>query len=110
VGRRNIGRLRIGDAEGALELVRLLATTVLAWVRPRHDLGTLCRECLDHLIVLDEHHLSLVLREFVGYHNRERPHRTLGLQTPETTLRPATGPFRSHPILNGLHHVYQRAA
>jgi len=42
--------------------------------------------------------------------NQERPHRTLGLQTPEVRPRPTTGPIRSHPVLNGLHHIYERAA
>src|SRR5262249_9693612 len=73
-------------------------------------IGTCRRACLDHLIVLDEHHLSSVLSEFVGYYHRERPHRTLGLQTPEAKARPATGPIRSRPVLNGLHPVDQRAA
>ncbi len=63
-----------------------------------------------HIIVLDEQYLMSVLREFVAYYNQERPHRTLGLQTPESTLRPVTGPIRSQLVLNGLHHVYQRAA
>jgi hypothetical protein len=45
-------------------------------------IGTLRRECLDHVIVLDEQHLRSVLAEFVRYYNQERPHRTLGLQTP----------------------------
>jgi hypothetical protein len=52
------------------------------------SLGTLRRECLDHLIVLDEQHLASVLHECVAYYNRERPHRTLGLQTPEPRRRP----------------------
>jgi putative transposase len=73
-------------------------------------IGTLRRECLDHLIVLDEQHLSRVLREFVAYYNQERAHRTLGLQTPEPSERPLIGPIRSRPVLNGLHHVYERAA
>jgi len=73
-------------------------------------IGTLRRECLDHIIVLDEQHLMAVLREFVAYYNQERPHRTLGLQPPESRQRSVTGPIRSHPILNGLHHVYERAA
>jgi transposase InsO family protein len=73
-------------------------------------IGTLRRECLDHLIVLDEQHLASVLTEFVRYYNQDRPHRTLGLQTPEPRLRPVTGPIRSRPVLNGLHHVYDRAA
>jgi len=46
----------------------------------------------------------------VGYYNQERPHRTLGLETPERSLRPVTGLLRSHPVLNRLHHVYERAA
>jgi putative transposase len=45
-------------------------------------IGTLRRECLDHVIVLDEQHLASVLAEFVRYYNQERPHRRLGLQTP----------------------------
>jgi transposase InsO family protein len=55
-------------------------------------------------------HVLSVLREFVGYYNAERPHRTLGLQTPEPRLLPTTGPIRSRPVLNGLHHAYERAA
>ena len=73
-------------------------------------IGTLRRECLDHVIVLDEQHLTSILREFFAYYNQERPHRTLGLQTPERRLRPTTGPVRSRPVLYGLHHVYERAA
>jgi len=73
-------------------------------------LGTLRRECLDHIIVLDEQHLMAVLRAFVAYCKQERPHRTLGLHTPDPMLRPVPGPIRSHPVLNGLHHVYERAA
>jgi transposase InsO family protein len=73
-------------------------------------IGTLRRECLDHVIVLDQQHLASVLSEFVAYYNRERPHRSLGLQTPEWRLRPVAGPIRSRPVLNGLHHRYERAA
>ena len=73
-------------------------------------IGTLGRECLDHLIVVDEQHLRSVLAEFVAHYNRERPHRTLGLQTPEHRSRSATGSIRSRPVLNGLHHIYDRAA
>ena len=51
-----------------------------------------------------------VLREFVAYYNLERPRWSLGLQTPEPTPRPVTGPIQSHPILNGLHHIYKCAA
>jgi transposase InsO family protein len=73
-------------------------------------IGTLRRECLDHVIVRDEQHLRSVLTDFVRYYNQDRPHRTLGLQTPEPRPRPTTGPIRSRPVLNGLHHTYERAA
>jgi transposase InsO family protein len=73
-------------------------------------IGTLRRECFDHLIVLDEQHLASVLKEFVSYYNQDRPHRTLGLQTPQLKERPSTGIVRSRHVLNGLHHIYERAA
>ena len=73
-------------------------------------IGTLRRECLDHVLILDEPHLRSVLTEFVQYYNHERPHRTLGLQMPEPEPRSTTGPIRSRAVLNGLHHVYERAA
>ncbi len=79
-------------------------------------IGTLRRECLDHVIVLDyvivldEQHLRSLLAEFVRYYNQVRPHRTLGLQTPHLKVRPTTGVVRSRPMLNGLHHIYERVA
>jgi len=73
-------------------------------------IGTLRRECLDHVIVLNEQHLSAVLTEFVRYYNVERPHRTLHMETPEPRARSAIGPVRSRPVLHGLHHAYERAA
>jgi transposase InsO family protein len=73
-------------------------------------IGTLRRECLDHLIVLNEQHLVSVLAEFVRYYNQDRPHRALGLQPPKLSPCPTAGPIRSRPVLNGLHHVYERAA
>ena len=73
-------------------------------------IGTLRRECLDHLIILNEQHLRSVLAEFVEYYNLKRSHRTLSLQTPVQVPRAVEGPVRSRPVLGGLHHVYERAA
>ena len=72
--------------------------------------GSLRRECLDHIIILGERHLSTVLTEFVAYYNHDRPHRTLGLETPVSSVRSLSGEVRSRPILGGLHHAYERAA
>ena len=96
---------------------RLGIETLLSPVRaPRANavaervIGTLRRECLDPLIILNERHLRVALREFVRYYNADRPHRSLGLETPRAAWRPAVGPIRSRPVLGGLHHVYERAA
>jgi transposase InsO family protein len=104
--------------QGFVERARGLGVeTVLTPVRaPRANavaervVGTLRRECLDHLVILNEAHLRAVLAEFTRYYNRERPHRTLALGTPILVVRATAGPIRSRPVLGGLHHVYERAA
>ena len=73
-------------------------------------IGTLRRECLEYMIMLDEQHLRLVLSEYVGCYNRDRRHRTLGLPTPEPRPRPTIGRIRSRPVQHGLHYFYERAA
>jgi len=71
---------------------------------------TIRTECLDHLIVIDERHLRVVLGEFADYYNRDRPHRSLGLQSPLPGSVRVRGRVVSRPVLGGLHHVYARAA
>jgi transposase InsO family protein len=73
-------------------------------------IGTLRRECLDHLLVLNEQHLRAVLAEFVADYHRDRPHRTLRLEPPRLARRSPTGPIRVRRVLGGLHHAYERAA
>ncbi len=78
-------------------------------------LGSVRRECLDHLVVLGEAHLRRVLREYVAYFNTARPHQGLQQLVPEPpgvhALRSGVvGPVRALPVLGGLHHTYQRAA
>ncbi len=72
--------------------------------------GTFRRECLDHLIVLNERQLRSLLREFVAYYNGDRPHRSLALEAPEVRDRRQPGKLVCRPILGGLHHSYERAA
>ncbi len=76
-------------------------------------LGNVRRECLDHLIILSERHLRRVLREYVAYFNRARPHQGLGQALPEPPLEEQAdtpGQIRVIPVLGGLHHTYQRVA
>jgi putative transposase len=78
-------------------------------------IGTLRRECLDNVIVLDDLYAERVLREYVRYYHG-RPHRGLRMQAPAgARWLPPTGPVsttgvRSKPVLGGLHHEYAIAA
>jgi transposase InsO family protein len=72
--------------------------------------GTVRRECLDHVIIVNERHLEAVLHEFVDYYNGHRPHRSLGFEAPRPAVVARRGRVVSRPILVGLHHVYARAA
>ena len=73
--------------------------------------GTLRRECLDHLIIINERHLRLVLKEYAAHYNQGRPHRSLGLvppnEPPVRVVAPDGGRVKAHPVLGGLHHEYQ---
>jgi transposase InsO family protein len=72
--------------------------------------GTLRRECFDHVVVVNEAHLRALLTGFLAYDNRDRPHRALRLETPDPVTRPTVGPIRRRAVLGGLHQVYERAA
>lgn len=67
---------------------------------------TLCNECLDCLIILNEPDLRAVLVVFVHYYNTERPHRSLVLGTPRPAVRPTAGSVHSRSVLGSLHHIY----
>jgi len=73
-------------------------------------LGSLRRECLDHVLVLDARHLQRVVAEYVRYHNAPRPHQGIRHQTPVPADRPAEGNIVALPVLGGLQHEYRRAA
>jgi transposase InsO family protein len=79
-------------------------------------IGTIRRECLDWLILLNEGHLHHVLREWVAHYNRGRPHSSLGPGIPDGhAIKPVLSGHRireghhvvAAPILGGLHHEYR---
>ena len=78
-------------------------------------LGSVRRECLDHLFVLHEKQLQRVLTAYVQYFNQARPHQGIRQQIPERYGR-AVPPHRDDgkilalPVLGGLHHDYRRSA
>ena len=83
------------------------------WQNPIAErvLGTLRRECLDHMIILNEKHLYSVLYEYINdYYNVSRTHMSLEKDSPVPRPAQANGKIVSKPILGGLHHVYSRVA
>jgi len=71
-------------------------------------IGSLRRECLDHIIVLGEMHLRRVLKSYADYYNCVRTHRSLDKDAPVTRQIQRIGSIKSHAILGGLHHHYAR--
>ncbi len=118
--------IRDNDSKFGPAFARVAAATGIterrtAYRAPRQNatcerfLGSVRRECLDHVLVLGEAHLRRVLREYAHYFNRDRPHQGLTQQVPEAP-QAGTSPIRPHggvraiPILGGLHHAYAKAA
>ncbi|MCP5041003.1 MAG: transposase family protein [bacterium] len=78
-------------------------------------LGSVRRECLDHVLVLGERQLRRILREYVeSYFNSARPHQGLSQRIPAATasrsVLQARGKVVALPLLGGLHHDYPLAA
>jgi hypothetical protein len=71
-------------------------------------IGSIRRECLDHVIVSGEAHLGRILKSYADYYNSVRTHRSLDKDAPISRPIHQTGIIRSHPILGGLHHHYVR--
>ena len=71
-------------------------------------IGSIRRECLDHVIVLNADHLRRLLGAYADYCNADRTH--LGLDKDAPDFRPieAEGEIVSRPVLGGLHHRYGR--
>ena len=90
--------------------------------------GSVRRECLDHLLVLGNRQLMRALVEYAGYFNPSRPHQSFAQQTPDSRylgqatvatgqgiacptsptapVLPSSGKLMAVPVLNGLHHSY----
>jgi hypothetical protein len=75
-------------------------------------IGSIRRDCLDHVIVLGEGHLRKILKSYLEYYHRGRTHLGLGKDTPElrTVQPPGMGDIVELPQVGGLHHRYERRA
>ncbi|PYU91071.1 MAG: transposase [Acidobacteria bacterium] len=75
-------------------------------------IGSIRRECLDHVVVIGERHLKRILSEYVDYYNRTRTHLSLAKDAPEprSVQPPRQGRVVEVPRVGGLHQEYLRKA
>jgi len=71
-------------------------------------IGSIRRECLDHVIIFGEAHLRRVLAAYAAYYNGIRTHLALGKDAPVSRPVQSVGRIVAIPILGGLHHRYVR--
>ena len=98
----------------ALDIGQVLTSPHSPWQNPYVErvIGSIRRECLDYVIIVNERHLRRVLNEYLDYYHRDRTH--LGLEKdcpePREVEPPGRGKIRRRSILGGLHHRYYRDA
>jgi len=75
-------------------------------------IGSIRRECLDHVVVIGERHLRGILSQYVDYYNGTRTHLSLAKDAPDprSVQPPRLGNVVQVPRVGGLHHEYRRRA
>ena len=75
-------------------------------------IGSIRRECLDHILIFNEHHLRCVLSSYVDYYQRTRTHLSLDKDCPDSRpiMSCRIGKVVTIPQIGGLHHRYERLA
>ena len=73
-------------------------------------IGSIRRECLDHLIIANETHLRGILQSYICYYNTQRTHLGVSKDSPDPREVQAHGEIEKAAVANGLHHFYFRKA
>ena len=98
----------------AMGIKEVLSAPRSPWQRAYVErlIGTIRRECLDHVMVFNETSLYHHLKAFVTYYHNSRTHLSLAKDSPESrrVQPPELGPIAAIPQLGGLHHRYERRA
>jgi hypothetical protein len=71
-------------------------------------IGSIRRECTDHVIVFNAEHLLRILAKYAAYYNEARTHVSLKKDAPCRRPIERFGDIVAYPILGGLHHRYAR--
>jgi putative transposase len=98
----------------SLGIQEVLTAPRSPWQNPYVErlIGSIRRECVDHVIVFNEKHLKRTLRAYFSYYHKARTHLALDKQCPEQrpVEQPDLGAIIAFPHVGGLHHEYRRAA
>jgi transposase InsO family protein len=100
-------------AMSILGIAEVISAKKSPWQNPFAErvIGSIRRECTDHIIALGERHLVRVLQSYVTYYNESRPHLSLDRNSPlPRAVDNGTGEIVAVPHLGGLHHRYARVA
>jgi len=97
-----------------LGIDEVLTTPHSPWQNPFVErlIGSVRRECLDHVLVLSERHLRRILTQYFAYYHGARTHLSLEKDAPDMRpiQRPEVGAIVATPEVGGLHHRYTRRA
>ena len=84
------------------------------WQNPYVErfIGSIRRECLNHVIVLSEQHLKRIVQDYLDYYHDCRTHLSLdrNAPNPRPIAPPGNGEILAIPRVGGIHHEYRRAA
>ena len=98
----------------AMGITEVLTAPRSPWQNPYVErvIGSMRRECLDHIVTFNERHLRRVLSSYVDYYHRTRTHLSLDKDCPHSRpiQSPRSGQVIAIPQVRGLHHRYQRLA
>src|SRR5262249_15730657 len=98
----------------AMGITEVITAPRSPWQNPYVErlIGSIRRECLDHVIILNEHHLRRVLSRYFQYHHGARTHLSLNKDYPQPRRVQAVsaGNIIAVPEVGGLHHRYERRA
>jgi len=100
------------DQVAAMNINEVLSAPRSPWQRAYVErvIGSIRRECLDHVIVFNEESLRRTLRSYFSYYHRSRLHLSLDKDSPDSRSVQSVGRVISFPEVGGLHHRYERTA
>ena len=103
-----------GQRVAGLGIAEVLTAPHAPWQSPYVErlIGSIRRECLDHVIVRSERHLRCILAKYQAYYRRTRTHLSLAKDAPDPRLiqSPEVGDVVAIAEVGGLHHRYERRA